>query len=174
MAVANLVGHGLGVVGHIGDIDGPSTVATSNGNGQRNPLGLRSMGDDGSEWIYLAGVASLAAGDFVVFNVPAAASPYVTVRLVSTPLIGPVAVAGAAIVAGCWGWFQIYGLNTACNIATASSDGLQLYQSATAGRATSTVAATKCIFGAVGVGNAASNVGGAFLTYPFSTGNSTL
>lgn len=174
MSVANLVGHGLGVIGHIGDIDGPTTVATANGNGQRNPLGLRSMGDDGSEWIYLGGAASTAAGDWVIFNCPVAASPYLTVRLVNTPLVGSVAIAGAAIVAGCWGWYQIYGLNAACNIATASSDGLPLYQSATTGRATSTAAATKAIFGAYGVGNAVSNVGGAFLNYPFSMGNSTL
>lgn len=171
---ANLVGHVIAVDGHIGDIDGPSTVATANGLGQRNPLGARAMADDGSEWIYLGGVASTAAGDFVIFNCPVAASPYLTARLVSTPLVGSVAVAGAALVLGTWGWYQIYGLNAAANIATASSDGLPLFQSSTAGRATSTAAATKAIFGAFGVGNAVSNVGGVFLNYPFSLGTSTI
>lgn len=171
---ANLVGHGLAVNGHIGDIDGPSSVSGANGLGQRNPLGLRAMGDDGSEWIYLAGVASNAAGNFVIYNCPVAASPFATVLLVSTPLVGSVAVSPAAIINGAWGWFQIFGLYKTANIATASSDGLPLYQSSTAGRATSTAAATKAIFGAYGVGNAVSNVGGAFLNYPFCMGNSTL
>lgn len=181
MAVGRPIGHEMGAVvsynsGYFLDIDGPTSVATSNGLGQRNPLGFRQRDDNGNEYIYLGGVASLAQGDFVVFNMPAASSPFLPVRLVSTPLTGPVAVAMNAIVASCFGWFQIYGLTpTFTNIGTdASGDGKALYQSATAGRASTTAAATKAIFGAWAVGNPASNAGTAFINFPFSVGSSTL
>jgi hypothetical protein len=175
MATGNKVGHAKGSVGVLTDIDGPSTDVGANGLGQRNQLGARVLDDNGNEYIYLKGVASLAAGDWVVYNGTTASSPFICVRAVSTPLIGAMAVAMAAVLANSWGWFQIFGLTpTTTNIATASTDGLQLYQSATVGRATSTQAATKCIFGAVAVGNAASNAGTAFVQYPYCTGNATL
>ena len=179
------VGHEMGAVvsyvpgsGYFVDVDGPSSVATANGLGQRNPVGFRVHDNAGSEYIYLPGVASLAAGDFVLFNNNLAnvtTTPAVQ-RLPTAATFGQVAVAMAAIVANCWGWFQIYGLTPAAfaNIATGSSDGLGLAAGSATGRAQLGPITTKNIFGAVAIGNAASNVGQAYLSYPYEFGSATI
>lgn len=166
MALGNKVGYAPASKGLLADVD---TVA-------RNPLGLRQFDDLGNEYIYATGVASLAAGDWVVYNYATAFSPYLVSRMVSTPISGPVAVACAAILAAQFGWFQIYGLTPAfTNIATdATGDGKLIAQSATPGRATTGPVTTKNVFGAVIVGNPAANVGTAFITYPFCFGSATI
>jgi len=138
---------------------------------QKNPLGQVVADEMGYEYVYLKGVASLAAGDWVAY-VP---GTFVTTRLVDS-LTGMVAVAMAATLASQFGWFQISGLTpTYSNITTdASADQKPLYRSATAGRASTTAAATKAIFGAVGVGAAASNAGTAQISRPFIFGSATV
>lgn len=174
MAAGNKVGYVLATKGVLTDIDGPTTVATSNGLGQRNELGARVFDDNGNEYIYLKGVASTAAGDWVSF-VP---GTFQTARLVSnTAISAQVAVAMAATVADCWGWYQIYGLTPAYTaIATdASADGKALSMGASAdGRATTGATTTKNIFGATAVGASASNVGTAAIVYPWMFGSATI
>lgn len=122
-----LIGYGLGVVGQPGDIDGPTSVASSNGLGQRNHLGARAFDDAGNEYIYLAGVASTLIYDAVTFN----SASFATARLTANA-VGPVAGALAAVIAGCWGWYQVYGNGTLNSDTVAGASGL--YIDATDGR----------------------------------------
>lgn len=161
--------------GYFVDVDGPTTVATANGQGQRNPVGFRQHDDLGNEYIYLAGVASLAAGDWVQFNFTTA-SLGSAVRLATGATSGFVAVAMAAVVASCWGWFQIYGLTPVYTaIATdAAADGKPLAAGSATGRVVTGATTTKNIFGAVAVGASASNIGTAFISYPYEFGSATI
>lgn len=131
---------------------------------QRNPLGTRATDAVANEYVYLAGAASMALGDFVTYNT----ASFVAVR--SAPdAVGNVAIATAAITAALWGWFQIYGSYT-----DALSDGSVLaagsvFLHATAGAVSSTSVAGDMVYGAnaqaVDVGNAV----GMFLNYPWVT-----
>jgi hypothetical protein len=161
----NKVGAALGSAGAVTDVD-----AT-----QRNPLGSEFMDENGNAYTYVKGVASLAAGDWVILNADGTVA-----RSLNTPLGGPAGVAMAAIDATHFGWVQIDGLvgkgalgNTfqSTNIASdAAADKKPLYLSATAGRATTTQAAGQAILGAWGSGAAASNVGDAWISRPFAPG----
>lgn len=95
---------------------------------QKNDLGAVRKYSDGSEYIYLSGVASLAANEWVTY-VP---GTWAAVRLVSGAK-GPVAIASAAIVAGDYGWFLIVGSATAvCESSIVSN--ANCYAMATTGR----------------------------------------
>lgn len=174
MAAGTKVGYPMASVGLLTDIDGPTSVASSNGLGQRNLLGQRAFDTNGNEYIYLLGVAATAAGDWVRY-VP---GTFATTRLVSnTAITGLVAVAMAATVAGTWGWYQIFGLTpTYTAIATdGSADTKSLSMGASAdGRVTTGPTTTKNIFGAVAIGASASNVGTAGIEYPFIFGTATI
>lgn len=156
------------------DVNGAATITGADGLGQRDLLGVRSFDDNGNEYIYLLGVASTVAGDWVKY-VPGAWS---TARLVSnTAVTGLVAVAMAATIASSWGWYQIFGLTPAYTaIATdAAADGKILSMGASAdGRVVTGATTTKNIFGAVGVGASAANVGTAAIAYPFIFGSATI
>lgn len=174
MALGKKIGVTMATDGLLDSVDGPLTVTGANGLGQRNQLGARCQDSNGNEYIYLAGVAATAAGDWVryvpgVFN---------TVRLVAnTAVTGLVAVAMAATIAGSWGWYQIFGLTPAFTaIATdAGADGKILSMGAGAdGRVTTGATTTKNIFGAVAVGASAANVGTASIAYPFIFGSATI
>ena len=156
------VGAALASVGLLTDVD---TV-------QRNPLGFTVQGDDGGWYTYLQGVASTAAGDFIIYN----SATYLTTRLVTTVAAGPVAVAMGAILLTNFGWYQVKGIVVSANIATdASADGKPLYASSSAGRATTTPASAAAIFGANGQGASASNVGNAYFSVnPFTMASATL
>jgi hypothetical protein len=96
---------------------------------QRNPLGFTVQGDAGDEYIYLSGVASTVAGDWVFYDELGA-----TTRAVTSSVFGPVAVAMAAIVASNWGWYCIKSLNVTGNIVSDTFlDDHQAYISGTAG-----------------------------------------
>ena len=55
---ANKVGASLATVGLLTDVD----------TSQRNTLGTRTQDDGSGEYIYMPGVASLAAGDWVMYS----------------------------------------------------------------------------------------------------------
>jgi len=93
---------------------------------QRYPVLTRAKDVNGAEHIYLAGVASTAKGDWVVYDEAGA-----TTRLTASTK-GPVAVAGEAHVAGNWGWYQVWGNCTYAVSGDVSDDG-NLYAFATAG-----------------------------------------
>jgi hypothetical protein len=97
------------------------------------------------EFIYLAGVASTAAGDLVVYDAKAGT----TTRTVAASR-GRVAVAMSANVASQYGWYQISG--EAIVSTTAAGTGAanpNLIITATAGRATVAATGATCILGAV-------------------------
>ena len=158
----NKVGYVLATQGLLTDVD---TV-------QRNVLGIEVEDESGGLYCYLQGVASQAAGDWVIYN----STTYLTVRLVTAIAAGPVAVAMSAVLLGQFGWYQIGGQVLVANIATvAFTAGVALYASAVAGRATSTPAAGTAIFGAALTAASVANVGSAFMAInPFTMASSTL
>jgi hypothetical protein len=159
----NKVGSSMASVGLLTDVD---TV-------QRNSLGAREQDENNNEYVYMPGVASLVAGDWVMYSL----ATYVPTRLIndaSSATAGFVAVAMGAILAVNFGWFQIYGNVLVANIATTSSVSFSLYRSGTAGRASVTAVAKDCIFGAFTSAASVANVGTASIVYPFVTDNSTL
>src|SRR5690349_8061731 len=103
---------------------------------QNHPLGTIVTAVDASygqgEFIYLAGVASTAAGDLVIYDAKAGT----TTRTVATSK-GSVAVAMSANIANQYGWYQIQGEAV---VSTASAGtgaaNANLVVSATAGQAT--------------------------------------
>jgi hypothetical protein len=117
----------------------------------------------GNVYIYLKGVASLAAGDAVVFD-----EAGVTARLsTATAVAQPVAVALAANTSATnFSWFQIYGNATVNCAATVAADAY-LQSSGTAGQVDDLTAAGKTIVGATSTTAGASNVLTAWLNYPF-------
>lgn len=164
--------------GYYVDVDGPTSVATANGLGQRNPIGFHSHDDAGNDYIYMPGVASLAQGDFVFLNFTAP-NTGATVRVLNdanTGGAGLVGMAMAAIVANCFGWFQVYGLTPAfANIATASFTlPAALYRSGTTARLSTSAVAKDSVFGAYLAAASVSNVGQAILNYPHVQDQSTL
>lgn len=159
-----------GLVGYAGPSVGDTTVVHTS---QQNPLGMRQFDAAGNEYIYLKGVASLVAGDWVTYN-PATG---VTVRIPAATTNGLLAVAIAAPTATQFGWFQIFGLTPTYTAITtdAAADGKTLtVGSGTAGRASTGPVTTKNMFGAVAVGASASNIGTAFIAYPFAFGSATI
>jgi hypothetical protein len=162
ITVGNKTGFPSASVGLVTDVD---TV-------QRNQLGMHQWDDLGNEFIYLAGVASLVAGDWVHYNTT---TTFVAVRLVTTAtLAAPVAVAVSAVLAANWGWFQIYGVVSQANIATVAVNKLALYTSTTAGRATTVAGAATAIFNAAQSDASVANLGPAMLAHPYTLGTSTL
>jgi len=124
-------------------------------------VGTRARDNAGNEYIYLLGVASVAAGTWVSFD-----EAGTTTRLV-TNAVGRVAVAMAAIVASKYGWFQIYGKNTiALGISGNIGDNAQLYTSSTNGSADDTDGAGEMIIGAWSRSADSSGVFTAELNYP--------
>jgi hypothetical protein len=158
------------LVGYPGPSAGDTTKVFTTAD---NPLGMRGFDAAGNEYIFLKGVASLVAGDWVTYN----GVTGVTARIPTTTVSGMLAVAVAAPAAGQFGWFQIFGLTpTYTAITTGSTDGATLtVGTGTAGRVTGGgPVTTKNVFGATAVGVSASNIGTAFICYPFAFGSATI
>lgn len=133
-------------------------------------LGTRKEDVSGNQYVYLKGVASCAAGDFVAF----VGSAFTAVRsLDSTITSGALAVAQAAVDAATkYGWFMTRGYYATANVATHSGgSGLALFLSSSAGRATSTPATEKTIVGGFTTGNSTANVGPVFVSNPVAPGD---
>lgn len=130
-------------------------------------LGTRAKDSACNEYQYCAGVASLAAGDFVVIG-----AANVPVRALNTST-GPVAVAMAANTSATnYSWFLINGRYTTANVATHSSGaGKGLFVTSSAGRAAITPATETGAFGAFSDGDSAANVGPVYIVYPVAPGD---
>lgn len=127
----------------------------------KHNVGIRAYDSAGNEYIYLLGIGSTVAGDWVSFDEAGATT------LLITNARGRVGIAMAAIVADKYGWYQIYGKNTIAlgtsgHIATDSC----LYTSAAAGVADDVDASTEFIVGAFSRSADASGVFTAELKYP--------
>jgi hypothetical protein len=111
---------------------------------------------DGASYIYLAGVASCAAGNVVVYK------PSVwTAILVATGVKGSVAIATAAVLAAGWGWFMIIGQYVSTT-RTALTSNTALFAGGVAGNVDVTAVKGDQIFGLY-CRNAAAAVGSAQL-----------
>ena len=121
-------------------------------------VGTRAVDDSGNEYIYLQGTASVVAKDWVVYD-----EGFTTTRLTANE-VGPVAIAGTAIVLGQYGWFQVYGVAQG-NSDTISADS-SLYIDGTAGRVDDLSVSGDLVLGAYSMTDAVSNVATVFITYP--------
>ena len=126
--------------------------------------GSRKKDYAGNEYILLKGVASLAAGDAVVFD-----ETFASARLSTATAVGqPVAVAMSANTSSSnYSWFQVYGKATVSSGALTVAADAQLQSTGTAGAVDDTATAGKTIVGAV---SASANSGGfitAWLNYPY-------
>lgn len=127
---------------------------------QQIALGTRGFDASGNEYIYLTGVGSTAAGNWVVYD-----ESYLTTLLVANE-VGPVAIAMAAIDATTkFGWYQIYGKNTIAKTDTVAADN-SLYIDGTAGRADDAGVAGDLIIGAYSMTADTANVATVMLSYP--------
>jgi hypothetical protein len=90
----------------------------------------------GNEYIYLTGVASTAAGSWVVFDELGITALIDTDTAATTSAGGFVAVAQAATVASTYGWYMIAG---SCSAAAATvADNGEVFPTSTAGTADDT------------------------------------
>ena len=108
----------------------------------RKAIDTGSDGDGIGEFIYLKGVASTVAGDFVVYDEVGQ-----TTRLTATST-GNVAVAMAATVADTWGWYQITG-NAQAKRETGSANDAALYSSSVTGSSDDAAVDGRAIEGAI-------------------------
>lgn len=127
-------------------------------------LGTRKRDVAGNEYIYLQGVAATVAGSWVSFD-----ELGVTTLLdtdVAASLVGPIAVAQAAVDATTkFGWFMIFG-KTLANVEAAFADNSKIFAVATAGSADDAGTAGNQIVGAYGRSAIANGQATVQLTYP--------
>jgi hypothetical protein len=133
---------------------------------QQNPLGAVRQFSDGNSYIYLKGVATTAANDWVVFD-----ETYQTTRMVATSC-GPAAIAQAATIASTFGWYLYVGSGTAYVLSAAVS-AATLYANANAGSVATAVVANKAILNATTATAAASNAATVRLNRPW-VGDNTI
>lgn len=169
--MANLTGV-LGVIvgGSPGAGTHPTTLVRAEqtavvDSAQGFPLGTRVHDPNGGEWIYLQGIGSTVAGSCVTYDENGLTT------LVVANAIGPVAFAGAAIVANTFGWYCIrsprggMSVNTDAGIA---DNGL-VYIDGTAGRVDDTAVTGDRLLNAIFRGTDSSNYALCQFDYPSVT-----
>jgi hypothetical protein len=133
---------------------------------QQNQLGVVRQFSDGNSYIYLKGVASTAANDWVVFD-----ETYQTTRTVAASS-GPAAIAQAATIASTFGWYLYVGSGTAYVLSAAVS-AATLYVNAQAGAAATAVVGNKAILNATNATAAASTAATVRINRPW-VGDNTI
>lgn len=126
----------------------------------KNTLGVRTWDQAGGEYVYLLGIGSTVAKDFVTFN----SASFATTRLAADAM-GPVALAMAAVVASNWGWYQIFGPGSG-NSDTVAGATASLYIDGTTGRVDDAGVAGDWVEGLFATAADATNVLPVFLKYP--------
>lgn len=128
-----------------------------------HPLGTRAFDANGNEYIYLQGVASTVAGDWVVYD-----EDLLTTRMTSASR-GPVAVAMAAIVASSYGWYAIFGDVATANAISggAAADNAQVYATSTDGQVDDVDVAGSLVIGAVFRSAESGGAAEVQLSYPY-------
>lgn len=136
---------------------------------QNHPLGTIRRASDPTygegEFIYLKGVASCAAHDWVTY----AKSTFAATRA-SANGIGPVAIAMAATTASYYGWFQIAGKANGGAL-TLYASGAAVFLTATAGKVDDSSVAGDLVVNATGASASAvgSGVADFMINRPFVT-----
>ena len=128
-----------------------------------NPLGTRRIDPNGNEFVYLQGVADVIAGSWVSYDEAFLATGLDTDEAAS--LVGPVAVAQAAVVANKFGWFQIFG---SCQAGSGDvADNAKVYATGTVFICDDAAVVGAQVIGAVWRSADASNLATVQLSYPF-------
>lgn len=123
-------------------------------------LGQRFEDKNGNVFVFCKGVASLAAGDWVVFD-----EDFALTRLVGNE-VGPVGIAmGAADATTKGTWVQVYGKNTIAKTGTVAADK-QLYISSVTGAVDDLAVTGDLVIGAFTMTADTANVATVFLSYP--------
>lgn len=152
--MANLSGPGQVFHGNTAAVDSSAQV----------PFGSIAQDPQGGEWIYLQGTAAVAVGEWVVWD-----SQNSRVARLGAGAVGPVAVFGTAVLAGQYGWAQIYGKNAVAKSNTVSAQR-QLFADTTIGRVDDALASGSAVIGAVSLAADSSNVLTVWLNYPYIAG----
>lgn len=121
----------------------------------------------GNVYVYLKGVASLAAGDAVGYD-----KDGVTTRTLAATT-GHIAIAMSANTAvTTFSWFLVDGYYASANIVThALGAGKLLCTSASAGRLTAVITTETGVFGAFTTAASVANVGGIFIRNAYAPGD---
>jgi hypothetical protein len=130
-------------------------------NEQKFGLG-KTVRQNGKEFIYLKGVASCAEGSWVTFD-----EAYQSALLVANGK-GRVGIAGSAVVANKFGWFQIYGKAVGNVLALFADNGIP-FATSTPGSVDDAVVTGDLVLNAIGrsaVGTPASGQAYFELNYP--------
>jgi hypothetical protein len=142
-----------------------TNAAASIDSAALHPLGTRSYGTGGEEYIYLQGIGSTVAGSVVTYDDNGLTT------LVVANATGPVAVAQAATVASTFGWYAVRsglaGMSVACD--TGITDNAKVYIDGTAGRVDDTVVAGDQIANMLFRSTDTGNLVTAQFDYPFAT-----
>ncbi len=128
------------------------------GSAQLEKLGTHGWDENGFEYVYLSGTASVVADDWCVFD-----ENFATTRLVADE-VGPVGVAATAITLNQFGWFLIKGVVLG-NSDTISADS-SLYIDGTAGRVDDLGVSGDLVIGAYSMTAAVNNKATCYITYP--------
>jgi len=153
----NKVGHALASAGLVTDID----------TAQRNPLGAVMQTDDGGEYIYLGGCASLVANDWVFYD-----ETFTAIRMVSSSVNGPVAIAAAAVLATQFGWFCIKSPSVTGNcISDTFADDSQVFVTSTAGSVDDDTGAGLTVYNAISRAQGSGTTNTFQIVYPFVLGS---
>lgn len=124
-------------------------------------LGTRKRDVANNEYIFLAGVASNASGEWLVWD-----EDFATTRITADE-VGPVGISMSAFdVTTEYGWAQVYGKNTVAKTDTVAAD-TALYIDGTAGRADDADVAGDSIHGAFAMTADTSNVATVWISYPW-------
>jgi len=129
----------------------------------RHKLGARARTEDGNEYIYLQGVASVVLGDWVTYD-----EAHLCTR-VSANGVGPLAIAQAAVVASRYGWFLIHGYTASAGAISGGgcAADVAVYLTATAGLVDDVDVAGDAIIGALSRVSESSALIGVQVSYPF-------
>jgi len=134
--MARLTAPGLGFHADTTTVDSSALV----------PVGSRAFDTSGNEWRYMLGVASTVEGSWVTYD-----ETYTT-TLLAANAIGPVAVAGAAIVASSYGWYCVDG-NCSARLAANCADNAKIGREGADGFAGDGRATGDEIYGAISRGS---------------------
>jgi len=128
-------------------------------------LGTRGFDASGNEYIYLQGVASTVLGSWVTYD-----EGHLTLLAVANG-VGRVAVSMAAIVASSYGWYQIFGYNSAAKAISGGNCAadVAIYLTSTDGSVDDVKVVGDGIHGAISrvAESASSGVIGVELDYPY-------
>lgn len=126
-------------------------------------LGTKKTDVASNQYIYMKGVASLAAGSWVTYDENHAPT------LLAADAVGPVAISMVANTSATnYSWFQVDGVNTIAKTDTVAAD-LPLYIDGTAGRTDDAVVNGDLVYGAFSQTADTSNVATVRIHFPFVT-----